>query len=52
MPAGKTVLVVPVPKFSVKIGSPEFPLQNPNCALLFFEEKKTHKTMIQLRMFK
>jgi hypothetical protein len=32
VPGGKEELVTPVPKVSVKIGLPEFPLQNPNCA--------------------
>ena len=33
VPAGSGVLLVPVPKFSVKIGSPEFPLQSCACVL-------------------
>ena len=32
-----------IPKSSVKIGSPEFPEQKPNCALLFSDIKSKAK---------
>ena len=32
VPAGKATFVVPEPKVSVKIGSPELPVQKPTCA--------------------
>jgi len=52
VPAGKVVFVVPVPKVSVKIGSPEFPLQNPNCASILSEDKKAQNIRIILRVLK
>ena len=39
VPVGSATFVVPAPKVSVKMGSPEFPVQKPNCAFDLFATK-------------
>ena len=48
VPAGNGMLVVPEPKVSVKIGSPEFPVQKPNWAFSLKTEIPSKRKIMML----
>ena len=51
VPAGRATFVVPDPKVSVKMGSPEFPVQKPNCAFKLEATKSISMNTTFVRFF-